>query len=161
MNEEQRIQYALAGTASVLSALDSTIFKKINGVYIFGSVAQRTATDESDVDVFFDCDLTVALGKMVRKTIQKWYDEFRMSIQGLKFKADGISNSFSPIVGKIGEWRDIKRSVAVSGIQLYGAAHISLQGEPWFVYAWEKVKKNRGAFLNFIYGYRVKKKRYT
>lgn len=124
------MQYAIVGTASVFGTLHATLFKKVRAVYLFGSVAQGTATDESDVDVFFDCDVTPSFGKKMRRTIQTLYNEFCTSVQGLRFKADGVSHMFSPIVGRINEWRDIARSIAVSGIQLYGVARLSVRGEP-------------------------------
>ena len=53
----QRKEYALMATAAALGRVDERIFEKIRGIFLFGSVAAGTATEESDVDIFFDVDI--------------------------------------------------------------------------------------------------------
>lgn len=154
------LQYAILGTAHVLSNLSEKDIPNLRAVYLFGSVARMTATNESDIDVFFDTNISTTNQKKLGQRISKQFESFRTSIQGLLFRRERIENSFSPIVGKLDEWNDLKRTISVTGLQLYGPATLSLTGEPWLVYTWEKAH-NRGAFLNAVYGYSIHDKKYS
>lgn len=155
-------KYAIAGYAYAINCLPKEAMAKLRGVFLFGSIAIGSANRESDVDIFFDIDLPARQQSLVRKSIIGSFDAFRLSSQGLSFKMQGISNRFSPIVGRLGEWKGISRSISLSGIQLYGAARIvQAKGEPWLIFSWERIPLDRrGAFLNAAYGYKVKEKRY-
>lgn len=155
-----RLQYAVAGVAHVLAGIEESAFERVRAVYIFGSVANGSATADSDVDVFFDVDLTVKAQQKFRRTVERLFDGFRLSKTGLKFQIKGIANEFSPVVGKLAQWPDLKRSIAIRGIQVYGPAVLKAEGQPWMIYSWEKLK-NRGAFLNAVYGYTIQKKHYA
>ncbi|MBI4451762.1 nucleotidyltransferase domain-containing protein [Candidatus Woesearchaeota archaeon] len=154
------VQYALLGTAHVLSSLDSATFGRVREVYLFGSTALGTELPGSDVDIFFSVDMPKKNQARLRMRVAALFEEFRMSRAGLQFKLAGIANEFSPIVGRLSEWTDILRSIAVSGIQLYGTARLAVKGAPWMVYSWEKAEP-RGAFLNAVYGYNIKGKHYA
>ncbi len=152
------LQYAIQGVAYVLGKISEKEFESINAVYIFGSVARKIADAKSDVDVFFDAEKK-SKNKSLRKKFFAKFEEYQLTTQGLKYQLAGVHNAFSPIVGVLEEWGELKHSIAVSGIQVYGSALISVKSKPWFVYSWEK-STNRGAFLNKLYGYHVKKKHY-
>jgi hypothetical protein len=159
----QRKQYALLGVANVLSHLDPAQFGLIRGVFLFGSVARGTAARESDIDIFFDVAAPKKRHAKLRADFQKAFDDFALSQAGLRFKMAGVANAFAPIVGRLEEWSDLQRAIALSGIQLYGPARISVaRGEPWLIYYWDRVPSGkRGAFLNALHGYRVGKKKYA
>ena len=154
------ITYALSGISYAIARVDEEMFGHVRAIYLFGSAARNTATAESDIDVFFDAPMAARRQAKLRTRLQKEFDQFRLSQEGLRFRLAGISNEFSHIVGSIDEWEDLKRSIAIGGVQVYGPARLSVKGEPWKIYSW-KTMKNRGAFLNAVYGYRVRGKQYA
>ena len=150
-------KYALIAVAHVLNNLDEEVFSSINQVIIFGSVARGTAEKESDVDLFFDTN------KKNRNVIRKKFEEFYTSREGLIFKTKGVSNQFQIIAGRLEEWKELHKSIESEGIVAYGQ-YISSAPEGlnhYFIISWENLDiKNRGAFLNKIYGYKIGNKKY-
>ena len=60
-------------------------------------------------------------------------------------------------------WEDLHRSITSTGITLWGRyqAQKKLMGsEHKIIFYWDKIDKNRGAFLNKIYGFKSGKKRF-
>ncbi len=128
----------------------------INQIILFGSVAREEATKESDIDIFIEVKK-----KSLEKEIRRIIEDFYKSREALLFKNKGIDNKINVIAGKLDEWKELKNSIESTGIVLYGP-YISggIKGRKYLIILWDKIGKNRGAFLNKLYGFSVKGKRY-
>ena len=132
--------------------------EEIKKIILFGSVARDQATKDSDVDIFIDLNKK---DKILKKEIEKIIEEFYNSREGLFFKIKGVENKINAIVGKITEWPDLKKSIESTGIVLYGNYVSSeVSGRKYVIISWSRIEKNRGAFLNKIYGFKIKGKSY-
>lgn len=150
-------KYALCAINYVLENSSEELFNKIKQAIIFGSAARGTATRTSDIDIFFDCH------KTSKKEIKKLINEYYTIREGLLYKTKGISNNFEIIADKLEKWEDLHKSIASEGIVAYGPylgkAPKALKHH--FIISWENLDiKNRGAFLNKVYGYTTKDKKY-
>ncbi|MEK6936315.1 MAG: nucleotidyltransferase domain-containing protein [Nanoarchaeota archaeon] len=131
---------------------------KINRIILFGSVAKNQATKESDVDIFIELEKS---NIKIEKEINEILEDFYKSKEGLLFRTKGISNKINLIIGKLDEWKELKLSIESEGIILYGKFESKgKSGKKFIIIYWDNIKKNRGAFLNKIYGFKIKDKRY-
>ena len=133
----------------------------VERIILFGSVAKGEATKESDVDIFIE---TRKKTKKFEKDIIENEKNFYQSREAALFKVKGIENRIHIIIGKLSEWKDLSASIASTGIVLYGP----FEGKKMpsgvkhkVIVFWDHIGKNRGSFLNKIYGFRVKNKKYT
>ena len=132
---------------------------KIGRIMLYGSVAKSTSGKDSDVDVFIESEKST--GKL-RKDIDFALKEFYRSKEAIIFKLEGINNEIKPKTGRLDDWPDLKRSILSDGIVLWGRMEY---GKPkgtkhMVIFHWDKVEKNRGAFLNKLYGFSIGGKRY-
>lgn len=154
-------QYAILAAAYLVSKLSEKELKSLNSVFLFGSTARGTATEESDVDLFFDADLSKRAQKALRAKLNKTAEMFYLSNTGLEYKMKGASNEIKIIVGKLGDWTDLSRSIAVEGIILYGRYTTKpAKFKAHTIFSWEKSGRAKSALLNKLYGYKVGGKRY-
>jgi predicted nucleotidyltransferase len=155
-----RKKYAVSAVNYILQNLPEKWADKISSIILFGSVAQDRAAGESDVDLFFDTDLGKTKSKSFKKILDKTIEDFYSSRDALQYKLEGIDNKISRIVGKLDEW-NLKRSIISTGVVLFGRYKSGVekgQLKQHFIISWEHPKKNRGAFLNKLYGYSAKKR---
>ncbi len=130
----------------------------INKIILFGSVARREAEKNSDVDIFIDMK---KINKKLEGKIRKLLLEFYNSREALIFKVKNIDNKINLIIGKLDEWKELKKSIESTGIILYGKYSAGGKGEKKYVIIfWDKIGKNRGSFLNKLYGVKINEKRY-
>jgi len=148
--------YASYFASFLINNLDD--FSNLKSIILFGSVVRGEADKDSDVDIFIDVK---KLNKNKEKEIKKILEGFYKSREALLFKTFGIDNKINLIIGRLDEWKDLKESIDSNGIILYGN-YISgkASGEKHALIYWGEIGKNRGAFLNKIYGFSVKGKRY-
>lgn len=108
MNRNDLISYAI-------NFISFLIRKKsnINKIILFGSVARNEFDDESDIDLFIDSDLN-------KKEIGSILELYEISEDAKKYRLEGIKNKISLKIGKVDEWKSIKRSIISNGILLYG-----------------------------------------
>jgi len=145
----------------VLTELPDELFQKVQRIFLFGSVSAGTATPNSDIDIFFDVVGTANEIKLLKRQIITSIDHFQLSNEGLLFKLQGITNDISPQVGKVEEG-DLYASIVENSIELYGPFQAKVTGgDPHLILYWEKVGRNRGAFLNKLYGYNVGNRHYS
>ncbi len=135
--------------------------KKIDNILeiiLFGSVAKDEAAKNSDVDLFIEVKKKL---KNFEKEIKDIEKKFYSSREFLIFKNKGIDNKINIIMGKLEEWKDLRESIESTGIILYGK-HVSseIKGKKHVLFFWNRIGKNRGAFLNKLYGFTSKGKRY-
>jgi len=131
---------------------------RIKQIILFGSVAKGGATKRSDVDIFIELRKE---SKKLRKEINEILENFYKSRGALLFKSKGIFNKINVIVGKLEDYKDLKNSIESTGIVLYGSYMPSgVSGKKHLLISWDKIGKNRGAFLNKIYGFKANNKKY-
>ena len=150
--------YASYFTAYLLSNIKNV--NNIERIVLYGSVARGEATKESDIDIFIEIK---EKGKKVEKAIKEIETNFYQSREGALFKSRGVDNKFSIKIGKLQDWKDLYKSIASSGIVLYGpyeAKELPLGVKHFIIVFWEKIGKNRGSYLNKLYGFNVKNKHY-
>ena len=148
--------YASAFTTYLLNALNES--KNIKRIILFGSSARNEATKESDIDIFIE---TEKKDKKLEIKINKLTNDFYKTREFLQFKIKGIENPLHLIIGKLNEWKELKKSIESTGIVLYGQYLSSeISGKKHILISWDNIKKNRGAFLNKLYGFKTKDKKY-
>ncbi|MFA7707687.1 MAG: nucleotidyltransferase domain-containing protein [Candidatus Pacearchaeota archaeon] len=134
--------------------------ENIEQIILFGSVARGDAIKESDVDIFIEIKKKT---KQFEEKIKNIEQDFYKSREASLFRLKGIENRFSIKIGKIKEWKYLERSIASTGIVLYGNYKIESfpsKVKHFFIIFWNKTGKNRGAFLNKLYGFNVNGKHY-
>ena len=133
--------------------------ENIDRIILFGSVARNEATKDSDIDIFIELKKK---NKKISREIEELLENFYKSREALLFKAKGMDNKINLIVGKLDEWRELKNSIESTGILLYGKFISSeIKGKKYIIIFWDKIEKNRGAFLNKIYGFKIKGRKYA
>ncbi len=162
MDAQRRLYGIAAGSFLVRRIPD--MLDRLEAVILFGSIAQGKGDDSSDLDLFFDIRLSEAQRRRLQARLRAAEADFRLSQEALQFKLNGIANPISCTVGKLEEWKDLERSIAATGIVLYGryARPVGKEGlKRSLLVVWEASGKRRGAFLNKLYGYRIGRKRYS
>ncbi|MBI2507405.1 nucleotidyltransferase domain-containing protein [Candidatus Woesearchaeota archaeon] len=151
-------QYASYFVSYLLSNLKSV--GNVEKVILYGSVARDEGTKESDIDLFIEVKKkTKKFENEIRDVSEKFYESREASL----FKLKGISNDFDIKIGDLKEWKDLHTSIASTGIVLYGAYELrekTSDVKKFIIIFWDEVGKNRGAFLNKLYGFRVGNKSY-
>jgi predicted nucleotidyltransferase len=138
--------------------LDNIDLSRTNKIILFGSVARGDAGKNSDVDIFIDLKKT---SKKQEKEIRKTLEEFYKSREALLFKSKGIDNKINIIIGKLDDWKSLKESIESTGIILYGNyTPTNVKGRKHMIISWDNIGKNRGAFLNKLYGVKIGDKQY-
>ena len=152
--------YASYFAAFVLDRIPKNDAKNIERIVLFGSVAKGEETKASDVDIFMECKKK---NNLFEKKIITLLNNFYQSREGLLFKARGIENKINVKIGKLQEWEELYRSIASTGIILYGpyeAKELPTGVTHFILISWDNIPKNRGAFLNKLYGFTSKNKKY-
>jgi len=136
-------------------------FKKIeniSNIILFGSAAKGEAKKSSDIDFFIEVKRN---SKGFEKEIINLVNDFYKSREALIFKTKGIDNKINVIAGRLEDWADLRKSIESTGVVLYGNYIASdVKGKKHVIFFWDKIGKNRGAFLNKIYGFNSNGKRY-
>ncbi len=152
------ISYAVSFVAYLLKNLKD--IESIREIILYGSVAQGSYTEESDVDLFIVINKKGKIEAKIKDLEGKFYETREASL----FKVQNIENKFSIKIGRLEDWEDLYRSIISTGIVLYGkyAANKIPKGmQHGIIIFWEKIQKNRGSFLNKLYGFTVYKKHYN
>ncbi|MDP4039304.1 MAG: nucleotidyltransferase domain-containing protein [Candidatus Pacearchaeota archaeon] len=130
----------------------------VKNIILFGSVAKGNSNRDSDVDIFIEIKKN---NLKFKSGVEKTLEEFYQSRDALIFKNKGIDNKINVIVGKLDDWSELRKSIEGTGILLYGSYVASgVKGKKYILISWDKIGKNRGAFLNKLYGFKVNGKRY-
>ena len=151
--------YASYFVSYLLNSLRST--DSIQRIILYGSVARNEATKESDVDIFIEViKKTSALEREIKEAEKGFYQ----SREATLFKTKGVDNKFSIKIGKLKGWQDLYKSIASTGIVLYGpyeAKELPSGVQHFILIFWKHIGKNRGSFLNKLYGFTSKERRYA
>ncbi len=156
--DQSKIQaYASTFVTYLIRSLKEKI-NKIDAIILYGSVAKQQATLESDVDIFIDTKDTKLMSY-----IETYAAGFMESREAALYKMEGISNQINIKIGKLSLWKDLNHSIINSGILLWGkyqSNNIPNKTNHYILFYWNVIEKNRGAFLNTLYGYSMHNKKY-
>jgi len=155
-----RKAYAASFSSYLVSKLaTSGWLGNINRIILFGSVAESTATDESDMDIFVEFLKPL---KKLERDIQKMTEQFYLTRESAVFKVQDVENKINVIVGQLDKWGELKDSIISTGIILWGhfSSSQTKKGKKHLIFFWDSIKINRGAFLNKLYGVRISGKTY-
>ncbi len=152
------ISYASSFVTYLLTHLKN--LNNVTKIILFGSIARNEATKESDVDLFIEIKKKT---KKAEREIRNIEESFYQSREAALFKTQGIENKLSVKLGKLAEWKDLAESIASTGITLYGPYETSERpsgAQRFVIVFWNGIGKNRGSFLNKLYGVTVNNKHY-
>ncbi len=130
-------------------------------IILYGSFAKEEQNEESDVDIFIEVKKK---SENFENQVKNIVENFYSSRESALFKLKGIDNRFSIKTGKLSLWKDIERSIMSTGIILYSryqTRNLPSETKHNIIFFWDKIGRNRGAFLNKLYGFRVNGKRYS
>lgn len=153
------ISYASYFVAYLLGKIKNR--EKIERIVLYGSVAKNEANKESDIDIFMDVKKKSARFEREVRSIEQ---EFYQSREAALFKSRGVDNKLSLKIGRLREWKNLYGSIASTGIVMYGkyeAKELPAGVKHFVIIYWDSIGKNRGAFLNKLYGFRIRGKAYT
>ena len=157
MDQSKILAYASTFVTYLIRNLKENI-KHPDAILLYGSVAKGEASVESDVDIFVDTK-NEKLGEKVEELTNNFLD----SREAALYKIEGIGNEINVKVGELQKWKDLHHSIMNSGIilwQKYKAEKVPEDTKHNYLFFWDKIGKNRGAFLNILYGYTIGKKKY-
>lgn len=132
----------------------------IERIVLYGSIVRNEISKDSDVDIFIEVKKNT---KKFENKIKDIENKFYQSREAALFKSKGIDNKFDIKMGKLKDWEELYKSIASTGIILYGpyeAKELPSGVKHYTIIYWEKIRKNRGSFLNKIYGFKIKNKFY-
>ncbi len=159
--QHEIFKYACHAAAYLISGLSAGELKILNNIILFGSSARLSASEESDIDIFFDLSAPKKSQLSLRSKLNKLAEQFYLTNTAFEFRSRDINNEISIKVGKLDEWEDLAQSISSHGIVLYGKYMKAPPGlKSYTVLSWEMPGKAKGALLNKIYGYRIGKKSY-
>jgi predicted nucleotidyltransferase len=124
---------------------------KINGIYLFGSVARGEFDEKSDIDVFIDVE-SKDVEKM-KKVCERSLKKFFSSQEVEKFRLRGIENEIKPIVGVLKEWGELKESLEKDSLILFSPS-ISYGRERQIIVVIEPIKllAKRNKVFRYLFG---------
>ncbi len=151
-------QYTQYFVAFLLNNVKS--IQEIERIVLYGSVAKGEETKESDIDIFIEVRKKNA---QFEKEIKNIEQAFYTSREASLFRVKGIENTFSIKIGILKEWKNLSASIASTGIVLYGpyeAKELPTGVKHMIIIYWDNIGKNRGSFLNKLYGFTANGKTY-
>lgn len=152
MKQSDLFAYASTFVSFLIRELKDSM-KDVNKIVLYGSVARNEAEKDSDVDIFVDTKKSLHTKELVEK--------FYHSREAALFRAKGIELKLSVKVGELKKWKELENSISSSGIILWGRYESKgFPGKHKIIFSWDEINKNRGAFLNKLYGVKVKEKHY-
>ncbi len=108
MEQNKLISFALSFASFLVERI------RVETIILFGSVAQNNFDKESDIDIFIDTD------EKNKEKINNLLELYKKTQEYEKYKLGGIKNEFSLKIGRLNEWKDLKRSIISGGVTLYG-----------------------------------------
>lgn len=89
---------------------------RIKRIYFFGSAVRGELNEDSDIDIFFDCEKKHEL--KIKKCVDSGIIKFMQSQDYAKWKLLKFTYHFSAHLGDLNEW-DLKLSISSEGYLLY------------------------------------------
>ncbi len=157
MKQEELISYAM-DFASYLVLKES----RINRIILHGSIARGDFNEESDIDLFVDMDKS---DKKLEDKFERIKEDYYKTKKFKEWELKGITNELSILVGKLdsNEWKDLKRSIIVTGIVIYGKYKAESDKIHYYtLISFENIKPDKKRVLIFrkLFGFKIGKKNY-
>ena len=153
------IAYSMDYASFLLNNLPKKQADYINDITLFGSVARGDFDESSDIDIFIN-----ATDKKPEKEINHLTDEFFKSVKYKEYwKLKGIDRKIRPIIGKINDWKDLKESIALNGITIYGKhRQLPETTRSYMLFQWSAIKNQSTRVLlnKQLFGYNQYNKKY-
>lgn len=127
----------------------------INGIYLYGSAARGELTEQSDIDIFIDCD--AGKEKRIEQLAKAAFSNFYQSKDYEKWKYFHWTYPLSVQAGELLIWQ-LKTSVMADGILLYSkkAEIVPAERQVLFTFILPKDKKKYLRFVRSLYGRKEK-----
>ena len=158
MNKKDLIAYSMDYASFLLNNLPEKQASCITEIILFGSVARGDFDESSDIDIFIDTDLKL------EKAINHLTEKFFKSVKFKEYwKLIGIEKKIKPLIGKLKEWKDLKESITVNGITIYGKyKERPKKMRPMMLFQWESIQNqsNRVLLNKRLFGYVQHSKKY-
>jgi predicted nucleotidyltransferase len=152
---EKLIAYSLDYVSFLLGNLNEKEVSSINNIILFGSVARGDFSKTSDIDIFID---VINEKTRIEKSVEKLTKDFFDSVKFKEYwKLLGIDKRIKPMVGKLKDWKDLRESIILNGITLYGKfKEFPEKGRPMILFQWDSIKNNsKRVLLNKrLFGYK-------
>lgn len=137
--------------------------EKINAIVLFGSAARGTQREDSDIDLFIDCEKQHE--KEIRTVVHESLNEFELRATK-SWHLRGIQNPIVPIIGTLaeGRWDELRKEIEGTGVYLYTTWQEPTKRKrvALLTYDLSKCKqKQKMRVLRKLYGYKNKKGRKT
>lgn len=134
---------------------------KIKSIILFGSIVRGEESRESDIDIFID-----VTDKNIETQVEEIKGKFYQSVKVKRFwELFDIKNEIHCTVGKLEEWGDLKKSLVMNGVLLFGKYQGTIDTEPYYLFKVNpgKERKKNVAAWRALYGYtqKVGKKEYV
>ncbi len=152
------IGYASDFVSFLIENLKKEEIEKIKRIILFGSVARKEASKDSDIDIFIDIIVkTKKYRKKIEGRIKEIKKDFSESMKFQKYwKLQNINNDINIIIGKLEEWK-LKDSMVGSSIVLYSSFSQRIgEGENKIILRWLPIKNNshRVMINKKLFGYK-------
>lgn len=153
------IAYSMDYASFLLNNLPEKQAQYITDITLFGSVARGDFDDSSDIDIFINVK-----DKKPEKAINHLTEEFFNSAKYREYwKLKGIDRKIRPVIGKINDWKDLKESIALNGITIYGKHKpLPQTAQSYMLFQWSTIKNQSTRVLlnKQLFGYNQHNKKY-
>ena len=146
LNKQTLMAIAYAQNSLSFVFLDSSINDFIKGVYLYGSAVRGELSEDSDIDIFIDCDEEKE--KIIENIAKSALSRFYKSKDFDKWKLFKFNYNISFQAGNLMAWQ-LKTSIMAEGILLYSKKSEILPAERKVLFTYELPKKKR-QYLHFI-----------
>lgn len=159
MNNKDLAAYSMDYASFLLNNLPEKQASCITEIILFGSVARGDFDESSDIDIFIDIT-----DQKLEKAINHLTEEFFKSVKFKEYwKLIGIEKKIKPIVGKLSEWKDLRESLVVNGITIYGKyKQLPKKTRHMMLFQWGSIQNqsNRVLLNKRLFGYVQHSKKY-
>ena len=126
---------------------------RVRNAILYGSVVRGDFTDKSDIDIFIDIEGPADKAKAELKVLT---EGFYSSVWFKKWVRFGVRNRISCLSGKLGEWKDLERSITANNLLLYGKYVTKLKGNPMSLFVVEGLRpESKRVFVaRTLFGYK-------
>ncbi|MFA4886707.1 MAG: nucleotidyltransferase domain-containing protein [Candidatus Nanoarchaeia archaeon] len=141
------ISFAYDFVSYLLQHLEKPQIKRI---ILFGSVVREEADKNSDIDLFIETNLPL------QESVNKVVDNFYASTKYKNYwKLLNVKNQLKPLVGKLEDFPDLKRSMISNSLLLYSPFQELLKGKNYsiFTVSFTGPFKKKMSLWRKLYGY--------
>lgn len=146
LNKQTLRAIAYAQNALSFIFLDSSVNDYIKAIYLYGSAVRSELSEESDIDIFIDCDS--GKEKILEGIAKAALSRFYKSKDFEKWRLYKFNYPISIQAGDFIAWQ-LKASIMAEGILLYSKKSETLPAERKVLITYE-LPRNKRKYLHFI-----------